>query len=70
MPLFALVALLVVVHFVLRVGLGLGQLVPDLISLAVLLAARQMRPGWAAGLGLLLGILEGAVVPPTFGGGA
>jgi hypothetical protein len=36
----------------------------------VLLAARQMRPGWAAGVGLLLGILEGAVVPLTFGASA
>jgi cell shape-determining protein MreD len=70
MPLFALVASLVVLHFVLRVGLGLGQLVPDLIAVAVLLAARELRPGWAAGLGLLLGVLEGAVVPPTFGASA
>lgn len=68
--LIALVVLLVVLHFVLRVGVGLGQLVPDLVTVAVLLAARQVRPGWAAGLGLLLGILEGAVVPLTFGASA
>lgn len=68
--LIALVAILVVLHFFLRVGLGLGPLVPDLVVVAVLLAARQMRPGWAAGLGLLLGILEGAMVPFAFGASA
>lgn len=66
----ALVFLLAVLYFVLRVGLGLGLLVPDLIVVAVLLAARQMRPGWAAGLGLLLGMLEGSVFPLTFGASA
>jgi hypothetical protein len=70
LALTALVVLLTVLHLVLRVGLGLGELVPDLIVVAVLLAARQMRPGWAAGVGLLLGILEGAVVPLTFGASA
>lgn len=63
----AFVAALVVVHYVLRIGLGLGPLVPDLVLVAVLLAARQMRAGWAAGLGLLLGILEGSLVAFTFG---
>lgn len=66
----ALVVGLVVLHFFLRVGLGLGPLVPDLMVVALLLAARQMRPGWAAGLGLLLGILEGAMVPFAFGASA
>jgi len=63
----ALVAVLTVLHFVFRVGFGLGWLVPDLLVVALLLAARQMRAGWAAGLGLLLGTLEGAVIPFTFG---
>jgi cell shape-determining protein MreD len=66
----ALVVLLVVLHLILRVGMGLGQLVPDLVVIAVLLAARQMRAGWAAGLGLLLGMVEGAIVPETFGASA
>ncbi|MDQ3388164.1 MAG: hypothetical protein M3483_01540 [Gemmatimonadota bacterium] len=64
------VAILVILHFVLRVGLGLGFLVPDLILVALLLAARHMRAGWAAGLGLLLGVLEGAVIPFAFGASA
>lgn len=68
--LLVFVAILVVLHFVLRVGLGLGFLVPDLILVALLLAARHMRAGWAAGLGLLLGVLEGAVIPFAFGASA
>ena len=47
---FALfIAGLVVLHFVLRVGLGLGVLAPDLLVVALLLASRRMRPGGAAG---------------------
>ena len=57
----ALVAGLVVLHFLLQVGLGLGQLAPDLLLVAFLLASRRLRPGWAAGLGFGLGLLQGAV---------
>lgn len=61
------VVLLVVLHFVLRVGMGLEHLAPDLLVVALLLAAREMRAGLAAGLGLLLGILDGSVVPFALG---
>ncbi|MFL5386662.1 MAG: rod shape-determining protein MreD [Longimicrobiaceae bacterium] len=65
---FALfIAGLVVLHFVLRVGLGLGVLAPDLLVIALLLASRRMRPGGAAGLGFLLGVLEGSANPTVFG---
>jgi hypothetical protein len=64
------VGLLVVLHFLLRVGLGYEQLAPDLLVVALLLSARQMSAGWAAGLGLLLGILDGALVPFALGGSA
>ena len=65
---FALfVAGLVVLHFVLRVGLGLGVLAPDLLVVALLLASRRMRPGAAAGLGFVLGVLEGSANPTVFG---
>lgn len=58
---FALfVAALVVLHFVLRVGVGLGFLAPDLLVIALLLASRRLRPGTAAALGFFLGLLEGA----------
>ena len=65
---FALfIAGLVVLHFVLRVGLGLGVLAPDLLVVALLLASRRLRPGGAAGLGFLLGVLEGSANPTVFG---
>ncbi|HKP74017.1 MAG TPA: rod shape-determining protein MreD [Longimicrobiaceae bacterium] len=65
---FALfIAGLVVLHFVLRLGLGLGVLAPDLLVIALLLASRRFRPGWAAGLGFVLGLLEGSANPTVFG---
>jgi cell shape-determining protein MreD len=64
------IAVLVVLHFVLRIGLGFAQLAPDLLIVALLLAAREMRAGYAAGLGLLLGVLDGAVIPFNLGASA
>jgi rod shape-determining protein MreD len=64
------IADLVVLYFLLRVGLGLGVLAPDLLVVALLLAARRMRAGWAAGLGFFLGVLDGAAHPMTMGAGA
>jgi rod shape-determining protein MreD len=64
------VAVLVVLHFVLRVGLGFDELAPDFLVVALLLAAREMRAGFAAGLGLLFGVLDGAIVPITLGASA
>jgi cell shape-determining protein MreD len=65
-----LIGLLVVLHFVLRIGMGFGALAPDLLVVAVLLAARRMRAGNAAGLGFVLGLLEGAMVPVKLGASA
>jgi hypothetical protein len=65
--LLVFVVVLVVLHFLLRIGLGLGELAPDLLVLALLLAAREMRAGAAAALGLGLAILEGAVLPFALG---
>lgn len=64
------VVLLIVLHFLLRVGLGYEQLAPDLLVVALLIAARQLPAGYAAGLGLILGILDGALVPFALGGSA
>lgn len=61
------IVVLVVIHFVLRVGLGLGLFAPDLLPVALLLSARRLRPGPAAGLGVLLGLLEGSANPFLFG---
>ena len=64
------IAVLVVLYFLLRIGLGLGDWAPDLLVVALLLGARRMRAGWAAGLGFLLGVLDGAAHPMTMGAGA
>jgi cell shape-determining protein MreD len=66
----ALIVVLVALHFFLRVGLGLGWIAPDLLVVALLLAARRIRGGWAAGLGVLLGVLDGAVIEYTMGASA
>lgn len=64
------IAVLVALHFLLRVGLGYEQLAPDLLVVALLLAARQLAAGIAAGLGLLFGVLDGALVPFALGASA
>lgn len=64
------IAVLVVLHFVLRIGLGFAQLAPDFLLVALLLAAREIRAGYAAGIGLLLGVLDGAVIPFNLGASA
>jgi rod shape-determining protein MreD len=61
------VLFLIVLHFVLRVGMGYGQLAPDLLVIAVLLAARQLSGGQAAALGFVLGILDGSLAPVALG---
>lgn len=61
------VVALVVLHFVLQQGLGLGYLAPNLLVIALLLAARRLRPGTAAGLGFALGLLEGSANDYVFG---
>ncbi|MBB4635301.1 hypothetical protein [Longimicrobium terrae] len=66
----AFIAVLAVLYFLLRIGMGLGEFAPDLLVVALLLAARRMRAGWAAGLGVLLGLLDGSVNMYTFGAGA
>lgn len=58
---------LVVLHLVLRVAIGLGTVAPDLMTIAVLLAARRLKGSGAAALGLVLGILSDALVLTTFG---
>ncbi|MDB4952152.1 MAG: rod shape-determining protein MreD [Gemmatimonadetes bacterium] len=52
---------MVVLHFALRIGLGLGTLAPDLLVVGFLVYAREAKPGTAAGIGVLLGLLDGSV---------
>ncbi|MEQ8328949.1 MAG: rod shape-determining protein MreD [Longimicrobiales bacterium] len=54
-------------HFVLHVGLGLGPEAPDLLTVALLLAAREVDVGKAAGTGLVFGLLEDSLSVLSFG---
>ncbi len=55
------VACLVVLHFLLHIGFGLGLGAPDFLAVAVLLAARRTSATKGALLGLLLGFLDDAL---------
>lgn len=52
---------LVLLHFLLHVGLGLGDSAPDLLAVAVLLAARRTTLPASALLGVVLGVLDDAL---------
>lgn len=64
---WVVVAGLFVLHFLLHVGLGIGGAAPDLLTVALLLAAREVGMGWGAGVGLLFGLLEDALSVLSFG---
>lgn len=61
------VAGLFLLHFVLHVGFGLGRIAPDLLTVALLLAAREVGVGSAAGTGLAFGLMEDALSVLSFG---
>ncbi|HKJ91599.1 MAG TPA: hypothetical protein VJ957_00460 [Longimicrobiales bacterium] len=61
------VLLLIVGHLLLHVTLGIGRAAPDLLTLAVLLGARRLRGGPAAGLGLGCGLLQDSLSALAFG---
>jgi len=69
-PFWLLVGLLVVGHFVLHLAIGLGATAPDLLTPAVLLAARRTRGAVAAGLGLGIGLLQDSLSLDSFGADA
>jgi rod shape-determining protein MreD len=62
-----LVPLLVILHFLLHLGMGIGPSAPDLLTLALLLAVREMGTGWGAGLGFFFGLLEDSFSGLAFG---
>ena len=66
-PFVLFVVLLIVLHLFMRVGLGIGFWAPDLLTIALLLAARRAPAGWAAGLGLGFGLIRDSVNLTTFG---
>jgi hypothetical protein len=55
------VALLTILHFLLHAGLGIARAAPDLLAVAVLLAARRTTAMRAVLLALLLGVLDDAL---------
>lgn len=64
------VAFLVVLHFLLHLGLGLGREAPDLLTVALLLSARTGGLGRGGGLGFVFGLLEDAFSILAFGANA
>lgn len=64
------VAGLLLLHFLIHVGFGIGRGAPDFLTLALLVGAREVRMGAAAGGGLLLGLLEDALSTLSFGANA
>lgn len=61
------VTVLFLLHFLLHVGLSYGRGAPDLLTLALLLAAREIGMARAAGLGLFFGLCEDALSVLAFG---
>ena len=64
---WVLVAALVVAHFVLHVGFGFGRGAPDLLTIGLLLGAREVGLGAAGVVGLAFGLLEDALSVIAFG---
>lgn len=61
------VGLLVVLHFGLHLSLAMGKIAPDLLIVALLIAAREVRVGAGAGLGFFLGLMDDAFSVLAFG---
>jgi cell shape-determining protein MreD len=66
----AVVGTLAVLHFLLKLGLGVGQAAPDLLTLALLIGARELSMGAGAGVGFFFGLLEDSFSVLAFGGSA
>jgi hypothetical protein len=62
-----LVPAFVILHFFLHLGLGLGRGAPDLLTVALLLAVREVGIGAAGGFGFFFGLLEDSFSVLAFG---
>jgi len=62
-----LVLLVLGLHFVFRPILVEWSYGPDLLAGGLLLAALQLRAGWAAGVGFTLGLIEGSMALTALG---
>ena len=60
---------LVVLHFTVRSQLGRDDIAPDFLLLAQLIYTIRARPGVSAGVGFIVGLLEDALTPASFGAG-
>ena len=69
-PFVVFVILLIALHLFLRVGIGLDFWAPDLLTIGLLLTARRTQSGWAAGIGLAMGLIRDSVNLTTFGSDA
>ncbi len=65
----ATVVVLIVLHLLLRVGLGLEAAAPDLALVALLIAARPLTAVGGGALGMLFGVLEDSLSLTFFGTG-
>ena len=68
--LWAVVLLLSALHFFLHVGLGIGAWAPDLLTVSLLVGARNVKTGTAAGIGFAMGLMEDALSILSFGASA
>lgn len=67
LPVSVVVVGLALLHFLLHVGFGLGDVAPDLLTVALLVGVREVEVGWGAGIGFVLGLLEDAFAALAFG---
>ena len=67
LPIWWVVGFLIFLHFGLHLSLGLGESAPDLLVVALLIAAREVDVGRGAGLGFILGLLDDAFSVLAFG---
>ncbi len=61
------ILILIAFDLALHIGLGLGALAPDLLTVAALLAARRLSGVKAAIVGLLIGLLADSIALVGFG---
>jgi rod shape-determining protein MreD len=67
---FVAFAVLVLLHYSLRPLLGWQRVSPDFLLVALLVVAVRVRPGAAAVVGLLVGIVADSIGTDPFGAGA
>ena len=64
---WGVVGFLILLHFGLHLSLGLAESAPDLLIVALLIAAREVEIGGGAALGFFLGLLDDAFSVLAFG---